>query len=335
MRVPMFVGGGRIEFGERPEPVPGPGQLLIRVRANALCGSERGQFAKGSHVTPGHETAGVVAAAGPGTSTPVGDMGAIFLMDFCGACRSCRLGFTNQCSDKRADMGFNRDGGYGPLEVVSESLFFAVGADISAAEATLLLDIMGTGGHALGRAAQVRTDIESVLIAGAGPIGLGVLAMARLLLGPSVPVAITDLLPYRLKLAEDLGGLPVDLAVMDLEAGLRAHGLARVDAAFDTTGRQEARQQALGMLSPRGVLVCIGHGEGLAVEASRDLIAPERAVLGSEYFRFDELPGNLALLRQHRAYLGRIITHRFPVGDIQQAFELFFAGSTGKVLIEQ
>ena len=61
MTVPQFVGGGRIEFGEKPVPTPGPGQLLLQVKANALCGSERGQFYEGSPVTPGHEAAGVVA----------------------------------------------------------------------------------------------------------------------------------------------------------------------------------------------------------------------------------------------------------------------------------
>jgi len=335
MRVPRFVGESRIEFGEKPEPVAGPGQLLVQVRANALCGSERGQFQRGTEVTPGHEAVGTVVAAGSGAATPAGTMGAIFLMDFCGSCRSCRLGYTNQCLAKRGDMGFSRDGGYGPLEVIHESLFFPVGEDIPAAEATLLLDIMGTGGHSLARAAQVRPDIESILITGAGPIGLGVLAMARLRFGPSVPIAITDYLPYRLQLAERLGGLPIDLRSSDLANGLRGHGLPRVDAAFDTTGKQEARRHALDALSHRGALVCIGHGEGLALEVSRDLIAPERAVLGSEYFRFDEFPANLALLRENRGYLAQIITHRFPAADIQHAFELFFAGDTGKVIIEQ
>ena len=126
MPVPQFVGGGRITFGEKPVPTPGPGQLLIQVKANALCGSERGQFGGGSSVTPGHEAAGIVAGAGPETHTPVGTPGVIFLMDFCGVCRSCRLGYTNQCEAKRADMGFSHDGGYGPYELVHENIFFPV-----------------------------------------------------------------------------------------------------------------------------------------------------------------------------------------------------------------
>jgi threonine dehydrogenase-like Zn-dependent dehydrogenase len=72
----------------------------------------------------------------------------------------------------------------------------------------------------------------------------------------------------------------------------------------------------------------------LSLDVSRDLIAPERAVLGSEYFCYDELRPNLKLLRDNLPYLGQIITHRFPLQEINEAFEIFFRGQTGKVLVE-
>lgn len=336
MRVPRFVGDKRIEFGEKPVPRPGEGELLIKVRANAVCGSERPQFFGGTVTTPGHEAAGIVAAAGPGTQTRVGAGGVIFLMDFCGQCRSCKLGFTNQCLSKRGDMGFTRDGGYGPYELVHESIFFPVDPEFSATEATLLLDIMGTGGHAIERCQLMRQDIESLLVAGAGPIGLGVLAMAKIILGEQVKVAITDVVPYRLRLAEQLGGLPINVAETSLEPGLKSHGLSQVDMAVDTTGKGAARQSALDALAQRGSLICVGHGEGITLKISPDIIAPERSVVGSEYFRYNELPANLDRLRRHKPYLNQIITHRFGVDEIQKAFELFFfPGETGKVVVEQ
>ena len=135
VNVPHFVGNRQITTTTKPVPQPGSGQLLLRVKANALCGSERGQFANGTDVTPGHEAAGVVVAAGPGTKTPIGTPGAIFLMDFCGECRSCRQGYTNQCLAKRGDMGFNRDGGYGVYELVHENIFFPVDPTLSSTEA--------------------------------------------------------------------------------------------------------------------------------------------------------------------------------------------------------
>lgn len=332
MRAARFAGEGRITVEKKPVPMPAEGQLLIRVTGNALCGSERGQFLRGANVTPGHEAAGVVAAAGPSTRTRIGTNGAVFLMDFCGECRNCTQGATNQCLHKRGDMGFNRDGGYAEYELVNENIFFP-SDEIAGAEATLLLDIMGTGGHAMGRGLLVQRDVQRVLVCGAGPIGLGVLAMAKLLLG-DLPVAITDVVPYRLALAEQMGGLPINLKHATVDAGLKQHGLDHVDLAIDTSGKEAARQAGLDALDKRGVLVLVGHGEGIRMDVSSQMIAPERAVLGSEYFRFDELPANLELLRRHRDYLSQIITHRFPLADIQHAFELFFKGDTGKVIIE-
>jgi threonine 3-dehydrogenase len=335
-RVPFFVGNKEIKFVVKEVPEPGTGQLLLRVHANALCGSERPQFFDGTSVTPGHEAAGTVVAAGPGTRAPVGTTGAVYLMDFCGKCRSCRLGFTNQCLQKRGDMGFNRDGGYGQYELIHENVFFPVPDEFSATEATLLLDIMGTGGHAVERCQLMRPDIESLLVVGAGPIGLGVLAMAKIILGRQLKVLVTDVAPYRLGLAERLGGLPIDVSQTPLSAGIQSHQLARVDMAVDTSGKQAARQDAVDSLAQRGSLICVGHGEGIALQVSSDIISPERSIVGSEYFRYDELPANLRRLRQHRAYLNQIVTHRFGVDKIQGAFEMFFlAGETGKVIIEQ
>jgi threonine dehydrogenase-like Zn-dependent dehydrogenase len=210
------------------------------MRANALCGSERGQFFDGSGVTPGHEAAGIVADAGP----------------------------------------------------------------------------------------------ETRAVAGAGPVGLGVLAMATILLGPEVVVVISDLSSYRLDLARRLGGKTIDLREKTLAEGLEEHGLDEVDLAIDTSGKGVARRSYLDVLSKRGVLVCAGHGEGLSLDVSRDLIAPERSVLGSEYFTYDELRSNLQILRDNLPYLGQIITHRFALQDINEAFEVYFRGETGKVLVE-
>lgn len=327
---PRFDGNGEITFTEQTVRDPGPGELLVRVRANAICGTDRDQYLHGSEITPGHEAAGVVAAAGQQTSVPEGTPGVVFLMDYCGVCSNCRLGFTNQCTAKRADMGFTHDGGYGPYELVHESNFFALDGDLSPAQATLLLDVMGTSSHAIGRAELVRPDIESAFIAGAGPIGLGLLTMCRVLYGEDFPIRVSEVSAWRRGLARSLGADVVDALDQDAMQALEPS-----DIAFDSTGKQTARQAALAQLGKRGVLVCVGHGETITLDVSPDLIATERAVLGSEYFRYEELPRNLDLLRSHRDYLGRVITDEFDVADIGAAFKKFFAGETGKIVITQ
>ena len=336
MTVPRFVGGGKIETTEKVVPRPGPGQLLIKVKSNALCGSERPQFWDGTEITPGHEAAGVVVAAGPQTSTAIGTLGGIFLMDFCGQCRWCLQGYTNQCLAKRGDMGFNRDGGYGVYELINETLFFPVSDDFSATEVTLLLDVMGTGGHAIKRAQLCHDDIQSILIPGAGPVGLGILAMAKILLGSDLPVVISDVSPYRLAMAEALGGLPVNVSEVTLAEGLKKHRLDAPDVAIDAAGRADVRDECLSLLAHRGVLVSVAHGGGLAINnLYRDFVFREMTLIGSEYFAYRELAGNYELLKSHREYIGQIITHRLGVDEIQHAFELFFGGATGKVVIEQ
>jgi threonine dehydrogenase-like Zn-dependent dehydrogenase len=225
-------------------------------------------------------------------------------------------------------MGFSHDGGYGRYMLVRETNFFPVPEDVSAVEATLLLDVMGTSSHAIRRAQLVHPDIRSVYIAGAGPIGVGVLLMAKLLLGDDIPVYISDISGWRQDYAQSLGALPVDAA----DAAAAA---VSVDLAVDSTGRAAARRAAINTLDKRGVLVCVGHGETLTLDVTAELIGPERAVLGSEYFQFNEMPDNLALLREHRHRLIKVITHTFPVEHIADAFTTFLAGRTGKVVVTQ
>ena len=327
---PSFLGQGTIAFTERAYAEPGSGQLLLKVQANALCGTDRTQYFQGSSVTPGHEAAGTVIEAGPGTRTPIGTRGVVFLMDYCGDCRSCRIGATNQCLAKRADMGFTHDGGYGQFELIHESTFFPITADIEIGNATMLLDVMGTSSHAISRAELVRPDIESIYIAGAGPIGLGLVVMSKLRYGADVPVYISDISRWRLDFAESFGAIPV---LASDSSAITAIGSP--DVAFDSSGKEVARRAALDVLAKRGALICVGHGEGITLDVSGDLLAPEHAVLGSEYFRYDEMAKNLELLQANQELVSRVISHRFPVAKISEAFELFLSGETGKVLIVQ
>ena len=172
----------------------------------------------------------------------------IYLMDYCRERRSCTLGFTNQCLNKRGDVGFNRDGGYGPYGLVNENVFFPTGEDIPPEEATMLLDVMGTTRHAIERGLRVREDVLSLGIAGAGPVGLGALAMAKILLGQDMPVIISDFVPYRLDLARGLGGKVIGLRKGTAAEGVRDHGLETLDMAIDTSGKRAARRSYLGVL---------------------------------------------------------------------------------------
>src|SRR5205807_9047915 len=118
-----------------------------------------------------------------------------------------------------------------------------------------------------------------------------------------------------------LGGIPVD--VRDPDAILE---LSDIDAAVDSTGKTAVRASIMQLLGKRGVLACVGHGEGLSLTVSPDLIATERTVMGSEYFRYADMQDNLELLMDNREFFGQIITHRLPRERSAGGFELFLAG---------
>ena len=332
---PVFIGNNQIEFKQRKVPEPGPGQLLIQCKANALCASDLPDLANGADISIGHENAGIVVKGGEGTTTEISTKGVVFLMGYCGDCRSCNLGLTNQCLDKRADYGFTHDGGYAPYSVINENVFFPVDDDVDLAEATLLLDIMGTGHHSIKRANQFHPDPQSLLVMGAGPIGLGIAAMAKLTYGKDFPVYIADMIDYRLQLAEKLGAVSIQLNDHSLKEFFAEHNVDGVDIVIDSTGKTVARQSSFQCLNQRGVFVCVGHGEQITLDISADMVANERAVIGSEYFQYNEMAENYELFRKHRDYLKQVITHRYPISEIKEAFAKFNGRDTGKVIIEQ
>ncbi|TQK17722.1 propanol-preferring alcohol dehydrogenase [Microbacterium sp. SLBN-154] len=329
--VPVFRGQGQIAYTEHEWPDPGPGQLLIRVRANAICGTDREQFLNGSEVVAGHEAAGEVAAAGQNTSTPVGTRGVIYFKEYCGSCRSCAAGHTSLCSQKRASTGMTTDGGYGPWELIAEQQFFAIPDDVPFDLATMLLDAMGTTGHAWKRALHERQDVRSVYIAGAGPIGLGLLLTGRLILPADIPIYVSDFSEWRRNLVAELGGHPLDAAD---EESIRAVGA--VDLTFDSTGKKVARQLAIDLLGNHGVFMVVGGQEGFSFDdVGVELLPRELSILGSEYFDYNEFAGNLDRLQNNRDAVRKLLTHTYPVEQLDQAFATFLSGESGKVVVTQ
>jgi threonine 3-dehydrogenase len=331
MRAARFVGGGRVEIVDQPVPEPGPGEVLVRVEACALCGTDRHALEHGAPVTPGHETAGRVAGTGPGVDAPrPGTRGVVYLVGFCGACAACRRGWTNICLERRWMYGFDAPGGFAEYQVVRADCFLPVDPQVPPGQAAALLDLLGTAGHALRRAGPPTP--RRVLVLGCGPIGLGALAMAAAL---GVPERYgVDLAGYRLELAGRLGAVPVD-AAGDPVAKLRAAAPDGFDVVVEAAGRTATQRQALELAGPGGRVLVVAHNpEPLALRTSADLIQREVALVGSEYFPVAELAANQALLLDGRVDPGPLLTHRFPLEELGAACDAFWSGHTGKVLVE-
>lgn len=331
MRRAVFHGGGRITVEDAPEPDVGPGELLVRVHACALCGSDRGSWENGNAVTPGHETAGTVAAAGPGSTTPVGSRGAVYLVAYCGRCAMCRAGSRGACLAKEAMLGFDHDGGFAEYVTVPERCFLPVDDRLGLDDAALLLDATSTAMHALRRAGALGSPPPSALVMGAGPVGLGCLLALRA--AGAERVVSVDIAPFRLRFAERLGALVA-------EGGEGAEGRVRAllpeapPLVIEASGNPAAQRQALDLLAPGGRMVVLGHSRApLDLWTSRDLIAREKTLLGSEYFDPSEFGPNQQLVLDGRLSPSQLVTHRLPLERIEEAYRMFWGGETGKVLI--
>jgi threonine 3-dehydrogenase len=330
-----FLGGGRVVVEERPVPEPRPGEVLVRVGACALCGSDRAAFRDGSPVTPGHETAGEVAAVGQGvTGVGVGARGVVYLVDYCGSCAACRHGWTNVCLARRRMYGFDAPGGLAEYQAVAAHCFLPVDPRLPADLATTLLDLFGTTAHALRRVglAVGGTPPASLAVLGCGPVGLGALAVAGAL---GVPERYgVDLVDRRLAMAERLGAVPVDAGAGDPVAAVRARRPDGCDVVVEAAGRAATQRQAIELAGPGGRVAIVAHSaEPLELRTSADLIRREVSLVGAEYFPVAELAANAELVAAGRLDPTPLVTDRFPLVEVEQAYHAFWSGRTGKVVV--
>lgn len=332
MRAARFHGGGRVSVVQVAIPTPGPGDVLLRVHANALCGSDRDAYHHGSDVIPGHEIAGIVVRMGDDVQDiEAGDRGVVYLVDYCGACRACQAGSPNMCLSRRAMVGFTQDGGLAEMVRVPGRCFLPVPADIELDAATALLDLFGATLHAFRRAGREVADAD-VAVAGCGPIGIGAIAVAVALGARSVHAF--DVVPYRLRLAEALGAMVVDGRSSDPVQVIREQVPNGCAIVIEAAGRPETQRMAIGLAGPDGRVVIVAHsGAPLALQTSADLIQFERALIGSEYFPLGSFHESLYLVQAGRLDPGPLLTHRYSLDDVQIGYDAFFGGDTGKVLV--
>jgi len=331
MHAAFFLGNGRIKVQEVPIPNPVEGEVLVRVAACGLCGSERFQYSRGTDVVPGHESAGTIVETGSGTLLTPGTHGSIFLVNWCGRCWSCRRGNFGRCSKPVALYGFSKPGGFEEFMIVRESSFIPVPENILVEEAVMLLDVCGTTGHALRRGGI--KSARTVAVFGTGPIGLGAILMAQLMGRPKTIYA-TEIVPYRIELAKRLGAKVYDATKNDWLQELKEIEPEGIDLVLDATGKSLNQRAGVDLCAHGGSLVLVGHGEEkMELVGSRDLIHSEKSIIGSEYFRIDEFEENMKLLKKASVSVDKIITHKYPLEEIEKAYQKFWSGETGKVLI--
>lgn len=314
---------GKIEFRERPIPLLGELDVLIKVRATALCGSDLHIY-KGKHpavslpVPVGHEIAGDVAEVGAGvTKVKPGDRVTVEPVIICGECHYCQRGDYHLC----ASISFQYRQGQGGLTtdfVAPERWVHLLPKGISY-PAGALIEPLAVAVHAV-KLANLKIA-ESVAIFGAGAIGLLILQVART--AGAGEVIITDIRDVRLGAALKFGatGAFNSSKIDVVEQILLQTGGLGVRRAFEAVGLEATLMQTLQSLQKGGQAVLVGLFETESARIPANLfVQKEISLTGSQGYHWD-FQRAIELVQRGNIDLEKMITHQFQLDQTQKAFE--------------
>jgi threonine dehydrogenase-like Zn-dependent dehydrogenase len=331
MRGVVFLGGRQVEIRDFPDPQPGPGEAVVKMRASGLCGSDlrpyRGDEARAT--ISGHEPCGEVATLGPGTIGPaLGTRVIVHHYSGCGACKHCRIGYEQLCvQGGHAVYGFSAHGGNADYLLVPARTLLPLPEALSFEEGAAVACGTGTAYMALKRLDVSGRDTLAVF--GQGPVGL-----SATLLGTAMGARViaVDVTPARLDLARQLGAAEaINAAEDDPVAAIRdlTHGEG-ADATMDCTGHATARDQAVQSARVWGRVCWVGEGGTVTLNVSRDVIHKHLTIYGSWTFSTVGMAECAQYIVDRGVPLARLITHRYRLDQAEEAFREFDAGATGK-----
>jgi threonine 3-dehydrogenase len=326
------------ELIERQVPSPGPGEVLLRMEAASICGTDYHLYrwdpwareVLRPPIILGHELAGRVAASGAGvTRVHDGDLVGVesHIVDW--TCAQCRAGDMHLCRNLKV-IGAHVDGGFAEYVVVPETN--AIESNGLDPAVVALQEPMGNAVHAV---FVEPIEGRTVLVTGCGPIGLCTVGIAKAA-GASLVIA-TDVEAYRLELARTMGAdVTLDASAPDtLERISVATGGDGLDVVLEMSGAQAALDQGLLAVTRGGRISLLGiFGEPPRVDLS-DLVIQKGVRLYGIYGRriYDSWERTQALLRSGDLDVSPILTHRFDLADWERGFELIASRHAGKVVL--
>jgi 2-desacetyl-2-hydroxyethyl bacteriochlorophyllide A dehydrogenase len=307
----------RIESVRTPEP--GPGDVLVRIAAAGLCGTDYSIFSGDRPVryprVMGHEFVGVVEVAGREVTAPrVGERVAIEPNYSCGVCALCREGNRNLCLSRTA-IGIDVDGCFAELVRVPARCCWAAPAGV-ADEELMVTEPLAVVVRAVARG-QARAG-ETTAVVGAGTLGL---LAAQVLRARGARVLVVSRTARRFALARQLGA-DATHAVPDapLEDVARAFtGREGVDCVVETAGTAEAVAHALALVRPGGRVVLTGLPHEPTPVRFFSVVRREVTILGSMIYQ-DEFAEAMRLVATGQVRIRPLITDRFALDEIERAF---------------
>ena len=345
MRGAVFLGNRKIEIRNFPDPTPGPGEVVIEMKASGMCGSDlkfyrsppgaaQAALGLGGGAEPfiaGHEPCGVVAARGPGVperEAPIGQRVMDHHYSGCGVCKHCRVGWSQLCRAGITVYGVTANGGHAEYLKVPARTLVPLPDELSFVEGAAVSCGTGTAYGALRR--MQLTGGSTLAVFGQGPVGLSATLLGAKM-GARVIAVETN--PERLALAKQFGA-EVAVHADDSEKALK--DLTRgegVDLALDCTGIAAARLAAVRSAKTWGTVCFVGEGGDVTLDVSRDLLRKQLTLIGSWTFSAMGQAECARFVADNGIELEKIFSHRWKLEQADEAYRTFDSQSTGKGVI--
>jgi threonine dehydrogenase-like Zn-dependent dehydrogenase len=333
----VFLGDRRLAFQDFPDPVPGPRDVVLEIKASGMCGSDLHQYRASPEnrrspvpVVAGHEPCGVVAAVGSAVSEREARIGQRVMdhhYEGCGVCKHCRSGWGQMCLEGTTVFGATGNGAHAPymrvpvstLVPLPDDLSFEVGAAISCGT--------GTAYGAL-RRLDLRGD-ETIAVFGQGPVGL---SATQLAVSMGARVIALDVSPERCALAREFGADEVIdsretdpvRAIRELTHGEGAH------KTLDCSSSPAARAAAVRATRAWGTACYVGEGGQVSLDVSPDLLRRQVTLVGSWTFSTVGQADCAAYVAERRVPVERLFTDRWRLEQAEEAYRRFDTQTTGK-----
>ncbi|GAC1463873.1 MAG: zinc-binding dehydrogenase [Ktedonobacteraceae bacterium] len=339
----ILPGNRQVSRREFPIPEPGHGQVLVRMKASSLCGSDLRAIYRPQNqgvgpeayrgVIAGHEPCGIIERVGPGVRRfKAGERVVIYHIAGCGMCRECRSGWMINCAQPgREAYGWQRAGGHADFVLADERTLVPLPDELSYLDGAMVACGMGTAYAACLRASISGRDL--VLITGLGPVGLGAALLCQAM---GARVVGVEFMAERRELASKLGisSVVAPQEGMDLLTQVQeeARGLG-FEVAIDCSGNADARHLCLEAAREWGRVVFVGEGGTVAFEPSPLLLHKQLTLYGSWVCSIQQMEDLVEHLVRWNMHPDIMVTHRFALDQAKEAYELFDTGRTGKLAI--
>jgi threonine dehydrogenase-like Zn-dependent dehydrogenase len=344
MKGAILPGNSTVELKEFDIPVPGHGEVLIKIKSSTICGSDirciyHEHLGKGPEgyqpgLIAGHEPCGQIAETGPGSRRfKKNDRVIIYHISGCGLCNDCRRGYMISCTSEkyRRAYGWQRDGGMAEYMLAEEKDLVLLPDELSYSDGAQVACGFGTVYEGLEKIGICGND--AVLITGLGPVGLASAMLCKAM--GAQKIIGTEAIDERIKIAEVTGLFDSVLkAGPDNVEQVRAlTGGMGVERAVDCSANNKARLTCIQAARKWGKIVFLGEGGTCEFQPSPDIIHDQKTIYGSwvtNIWRMEELVERLVRWGIHPE---RLITHRFTLDKAGEAYALMASCKCGKVAV--